>query len=177
MWDLTPPPRIRPLPDWLSTAVLESDRTEQAAREETIKRHHVRFDQIQGRIETMYMDKLEGRIGQEFFDKRAGEWRREQEGLLRQIHGIQNAAPAPIDHAIDTLRLTSQACDLFLQQTGAEQQRLLRLLIKEAAWEKGILRTTLFEPFEILRHSNRLSSTKEKENGGSGQDLKIWLLR
>jgi len=172
--ELVVPP---PILDWLSHAVLESDRSEQAAREQTIKRLQARYDQVEARIETMYLDKLEGRIGQEFFEKHAGEWRREQEGLLRKMQEIQNSAPAPIDQAVDTLRLTSQGCDLFLQQPGAEQRRLLRLLIKDAAWQNGILRTTLFEPFEILRHSNQESSTKEKEKGGSGRDLKIWLLR
>ncbi len=37
------------------------------------------------------------------------------------------------------------------------------------------MRTTLFEPFEILRRSNQESYRKEKENGGSGRDLEIWL--
>jgi hypothetical protein len=35
----------------------------------------------------------------------------------------------------------------------------------------------VFEPFEILRHSNQESYRKEKENGGSGRDLGIWLPR
>ena len=47
--------------------------------------------------------------------------------------------------------------------------------LEEAAWKDGILRTTLFEPFEIMRHSNQESSRKEKDNGGSGRDLGIWL--
>ena len=35
----------------------------------------------------------------------------------------------------------------------------------------------LFEPFEILRHSNQESNRKEKELGGTGRDFGIWLLR
>jgi hypothetical protein len=52
------------------------------------------------------------------------------------------------------LRLTSRATELFLQQTAAEQRRLLQVVIEKAAWQDGVLRTTLFEPFEILRQSN-----------------------
>src|ERR1017187_6808829 len=37
------------------------------------------------------------------------------------------------------------------------------------------LRTTLFEPFEILRRSNQESYRKEKEIAGSGRDLENWL--
>ena len=47
--------------------------------------------------------------------------------------------------------------------------------MEKAGREDGSLRTKLFEPFEILRHSNRENSRKENENAGSGRDLEIWL--
>lgn len=142
-----------------------------------IRRLQARHNQIEARIETMYMDKLDGRITQEFFDKQAATLRREQDALLCKIQGIQKAAVAPVDQAIDMLRLTSRASELFLQQPANEQRRLLRTVVKKAAWKDGGLQTALFEPFEILRHSNRESCRKEKEKGGSGRELKIWLLR
>jgi hypothetical protein len=123
----------------------------------------------------MYMDKLDGRIPQDFFDKQTAMLRTEQDGLLRKIQDIQKAAPAPIDQAIDMLRLTSRASELFLQQPAAEQRRLLQTLVEKAAWKDGALQTSLFEPFEILRHSNQESYRKEKEKAGSGRDLEIWL--
>jgi thioredoxin-like negative regulator of GroEL len=155
-----------PILEWLGDTVLESDRTEQAAREQAIQRLQNQHDHIGARIETMYLDKLDGRIAQEFFDRNSVRWRDEQEALLRKIRNIQTAAPAPIDQAVDMLRLTSRASELFLQQPAAEQRRLLQVVIKKAAWQDGVLRTTLFEPFEILRHSNQESSRKEKEKGG-----------
>jgi site-specific DNA recombinase len=66
--ELVIPPAIL---DWLGDAVLNSDRTEQATRAETIKKLQARYDQIEARVGTMYMDKLDGRITQEFFDERA----------------------------------------------------------------------------------------------------------
>jgi hypothetical protein len=71
--------------------------------------------------------------------------------------------------------LASKACELFTDQPGAEQRRLLQVVVERAAWQEGVLRTTLFEPFEILRRSNQESSRKEKEVAGSGQDSAIWL--
>ncbi len=62
----------------------------------------------------MYLDKLDGRVNQEFFDKYSATWRGEQDGLQPKIQDIQKAAPAPIDQAVDMLRLTSQASELFL---------------------------------------------------------------
>jgi hypothetical protein len=42
-------------------------------------------------------------------------------------------------------------------------------VIQNATWQDGTLRTTLFEPFEILRRSNQESYRKEKEIAGSGR--------
>jgi hypothetical protein len=170
--ELVIPPAIL---EWLGDAVLDSDRTEQAARVESIKKLKARYDQITSRIETMYMDKLDGRITQEFFDKQAGTWQKEQDGLLSGIQEIQKATPAPIDEAVDMLRLTSRASELFLQQPSGEQRRLLQTVVKKAAWKAGALQTALFEPFEILRHSNQESYRKDKEKAGSGREMEIWL--
>jgi len=167
----------QPVLEWLGDAVLESDRTEQAAREHAIKRLQARHEQAQARIETMYRDRLDGRIDAEFFDSHAAEWRREQETILGKIRDIQRAAPAPIDQAIDMLQLTSRASELFLMQPPNEQRHLLGVVMEKAAWKDRTLRATLFEPFEILRHSNRESSRKENENAGSGRDLEVWLPR
>jgi DNA invertase Pin-like site-specific DNA recombinase len=167
----------QPILEWLSDAVVTSDQTEQAARAQAIRKLQTRCDQIQGRIETMYLDKLYGRIAQEFFDKHSATWHHEQDGLQRKIQDIQKATPAPIDQAVDMLRLTSRASELFLQQPAVERRRLLQVVVEKSAWQDGVLRTTLFEPFEILRHSNQESCRKEMENGGSGRDLGIWLPR
>jgi DNA invertase Pin-like site-specific DNA recombinase len=165
----------QPVLHWLGDGVLESDRTEHAVREQTIKRLQARYEQIQVRTETMYLDKLDGRITQEFFDKQNTMWRAEQDVVLRKIQDIQKAAPFPYDQAVDIMGLMSRASELFLDQPAAEQRRLLQVVVEKAAWKDGKLRTTLFEPFEILRHSNRESSRKENENAGLGRDLEIWL--
>jgi site-specific DNA recombinase len=164
-----------PILEWLGDAVLESDRTEHAARDQAIQRLMAQYDRIEARIETMYMDKLDGRITQHFFDRNSATWREEQEALRRKVRDIQTAAPAPIDQAIDILQLTSRASELFLQQPAAEQRRFLQVMVEKADWKDGTLRTTLFEPFEILRHSKRESCRKENENAGSGRDLEVWL--
>ena len=48
--------------DWLVDAVLTSERTEPAAREQSIKPLRAQHDQIQARVGTMYLDELDGRI-------------------------------------------------------------------------------------------------------------------
>ena len=66
------------------------------------------------------------------------------------------------------MKLKTPPSELFLEQPAAEQRRLLQVVVEKAAWRDGALRTTLFEPFEISRHSNQESCRKEKKNGGSG---------
>ena len=141
----------QPILGWLGNAVLESDRTEHAAREQSIKRLQTRYEQIQARTETMYLDKLDGCITQEFFDRQAVHMRSEQDALLRKLQDLQTAAPVPIDQAIDMMGLMSRASELFLEQSAAEKRRLLAVVVDKAAWKDGTLRTTLFEPFEVLR--------------------------
>jgi hypothetical protein len=167
----------QPILDWLGDSVLESDRTEQAARDQSIKRLQAQCDRIEARIETMYMDKLDGRITQEFFDKNATALRNEKEELARKARNIQSAATVPIDQAIDMMRLTSRASELFLEQPAAEQRRFLGTVVEKATWRDRELRTTLFEPFEILRRSNSESNRKQKENGGSMTEMEVWLPR
>jgi site-specific DNA recombinase len=53
--ELVIPPAVL---EWLGDAVLDSDRTEQATRAASIKKLKNRYDQIEARIETMYLDRL-----------------------------------------------------------------------------------------------------------------------
>jgi hypothetical protein len=48
--------------------------------------------------------------------------------------------------AVDLMRLTSRAADLFAEQVGAEQRKLLHLVLKEACWKGSELRMSLREP-------------------------------
>ena len=61
----------------------------------------------------------------------------------RRSGNIQIAAPAPIDRAIDMLRPTSRASELFVEQPGPEQRRLLQLVL-----EKG--RLVASEPIRTI---------------------------
>jgi hypothetical protein len=76
--------------------VLTSDRTEQAAREQAVKRLHPSTIASETRIQTMYMDKLDGRINQEFFDTNSATWRAE-EGLC---YGRSKTSRPPHRHLL-----------------------------------------------------------------------------
>jgi hypothetical protein len=92
--------------------------------------------------------------------------RREQEAILAKIRLIEQSAPAPVDQAIDIVGLMSRASELFLEQPPIEKRRLPQVVIEKAPWRGGEFQTTLFEPFEIPRHSNQESSSKKKRAQG-----------
>lgn len=75
------------------------------------------------------------------------------------------------------LRLTSQASKLFRRQPGREQRRLIQTVLEKARWKAGTLEISLFEPFEILRHSNQESYRKDNGNAAPSRELEIWLPR
>ena len=52
----------------------------------------------------------------------------------------------------------------MLATVGNTERRSLQTVVENATWKCGVLQTKLFEPFEILRHSNHESPRNEKEN-------------
>ena len=161
--------------EWLQATYVESDLTERAARERAIKQHEAQCERLEARIETLYTDRLDGRINPSFYDAKAAEIRAQQQVLLRKIEQIHSNAPARVEDALNLMQLTGNAATLFREQTGHEQRRLLRTLVKNSSWQGGKLQLEFEEPFEILRSSNLASSGKEMQKAGSGCDSEIWL--
>ena len=61
------------------------------------------------------------------------------------------------------MALTSEAADLFERQCASEQRRMVRLVMREAIWQDGELRTSFREPFEKLQLSNSATLTKDED--------------
>jgi hypothetical protein len=148
---------------------------ERAAREKALERIDEQRRRIAGKLEMMYEDKLEGRIAPDFFDRKAADLRKQDAELLRKANEIRAAKPAPVEEALNLMDLTSRAADLFRVQPAHEQQRFLRLVLKNASWRGGELRTEFEEPFEMLRRSNQLSRTKQNQIGADKGNFQIWL--
>jgi hypothetical protein len=72
------------------------------------------------------------------------------------------------------MSFTSQAAELFQEQTGGEKRRLLRVVLGKATWQTGELRMSFREPFEQLRLSNSVSETNDGSFGGGGPVSGIW---
>ena len=162
---------------WLAEAVADSDLSERAARDKTIRKLEEQHRSMQTKLETLYEDRLDGRITTEWYDRKARELNAQVSELARKITDIRAAAPAPASEAIDLMELTSRTADLFKLQPVNEQQRFLRLVLKTGEWQAGQLRTEFEEPFESLRRSNQQSQTKHRTIATRQAEFQNWLLR
>jgi site-specific DNA recombinase len=156
----------QPVLEWLGDAVVASDRTEQAAgadHQEVSKRGMSKSRRASRPCTWTGSTGASPRSFSTSNHLLAHQAKRPAAQNPRHPDG--HTGPAPIDQAIDMLRLTSRAGELFLEQSAAEQRRLPQVVVEK----------TCFEPFEILRHSDQECSRKEKENGGSVRDLGVWL--
>ena len=169
--DLVVPPAVL---RWLQSELVESDHTERAAREQAVRRQQTELERLHARMDLLYDDRLDGRIDSATYDKKAGEIREQQEQIRQKIRTTEAMMLPPASEAVDLMTLTSRAADLFVEQVGAEQRKLLRLVLKEASWKGGELRMSLREPFEEIRLSNSASDRNSKGFDPSGSNFDNW---
>src|ERR1700694_5589093 len=147
---------------WVAAALRESHAGEKQEREEAIARLQADYDQIQTRLDAMYLDKLDGRIDAPFFDRKAADWRREQDGILRNIQVHQDADQSYIEDGIQLLELASDAHELFLEQEPREKRRLLAFMVSSASWKEGELSVNLRQPFNLIRDGIAAATAAER---------------
>jgi hypothetical protein len=80
---------------WLEGKLVTSDQTEQAAREQALRRQQAEVERLQARLDVLYEDRLDGRIDAGVYDQKAA--------AIREMLSAQAA----------TLPLASQAVDLI----------------------------------------------------------------
>jgi len=160
--------------EWLWETVVAGDVTERAARAQTLHRLQRELDRLQTRLDVLYDDRLDGRIDASTYDKKAEEIRGTQQRVRTKIAQCQSAELAPATEAVDLMSLTSKAAELFERQSAGEQRRLLRLVVREATWQDGQLRTCFREPFEQLRLSNSVTTTKDGQFSRNDANSDNW---
>jgi hypothetical protein len=131
------------------------------------------LDRLQRRLDTLYDDRLDGRIDGARYDQKAAEIQEDQQRIRAKVSECRGTLP-PAEAAVNLLALTSRSADLFAEQSGAEQRKLLRLVLGDAIWQAGELRMSFQPPFEQLRLSNSTSTRNHAPNMGGGGVSDIW---
>ena len=169
--DLIIPP---PVLEWLQAELITSDVNAQAAREQLLRRDQAELERLQKRLDVLYDDRLDERIDASTYDQKAAEVRQQQERARRRVADAQAITLPPATQAVDLMALTSKAADLFLEQPGTEQRKLLRLVLETANWKGGELRMSFREPFSQIRLTNRASHTNNGCLAANGSDSDMW---
>ena len=159
--------------EWLRDELVTSDLTEAGAREQALRRYQADLDRFQRRLDTLYEDRLDGRIDGARYDQKAAEIHEDQQRTRTKMIECRGTLP-PAREALNLMTLTSRAADLFMEQPGAEQRKLLRLVLGDATWQAGELRMSFQPPFEQLQPSNSASSRKDKPSVPTGAVIDNW---
>ena len=159
---------------WLSTELVESDRAEEAAREEGLRRYRAESDRLGARLDVVYEDRLDGRIDAATYDRKFREIRDLDKAVRKKIEMIDQELRIPTSQALDLITRTAAAADSFADRSTAERRQLLDMVVGEAQWKGGELRMSFKEPFEKLRLSNRANSSNYSILRANNALFDIW---
>ena len=67
------------------TALKENHDQETRYYREVVDRLKKEYQQLEQRLEAMYVDKLDGKIGERFYEQKSAEWREDLKDILRRV--------------------------------------------------------------------------------------------
>ena len=159
---------------WMVEDLHESHTKQREYHDAAIARLQRRYNRLQDRIHTMYVDKLDGRIDGEFFDRMAAEWRAEQERILADMQQHQAADQSYIEDGARLLELAGRAHELFVKQPPVEKRRLLEALLSNCTWANGELHAEFRQPFDMIAVTAEEHRNKKAAGASSSDLLESW---
>ncbi len=136
--------------EFLIKALRQSHQDEKHFHDEALARLTTEFDQLQNRLDTMYVDKLDGKISESFYERKAGEWRAEQDRIAEAIQDHRRADRSYAETGVRLLELASGAHAAFMSQGSDERRLLLQQVVSNSSWKDGRLAVELHEPFDLI---------------------------
>jgi hypothetical protein len=159
---------------WVQEALHSSHADKRREQEEAIARLRAEYDQLQRRLDAMYVDKLDGRVDAAFFDKMAAEWRVEQARCQREIDRLE-ADKSYKDEGVRILELARNAQRLFERQEPRQKRRLLNFVLSNCTWENGEVITTFRQPFDLLAETTVIAAQAMRDGRRNLTKSEIWL--
>ena len=159
---------------YLKRALQESHVDQRQEHDNAIKRLQSEYERLESRLQTLYIDKVDGTIDRAFYEKLSTDWRFQQSKCLEQIARHQSADQAYMDGGARLLDLAHSAHRLFMRQSAAEQQRLLKLLLSNSTWKDGELTATWRQPFDLIAETAMQAEQEATRNGADCARYTIW---
>lgn len=148
----------------LRDALKESHADERFEREESKVRLLTEADELQRRLDTIYIDKIDGHITAEFHDRIVLPWRERRANVIRELEHLNVADEAYVDDSISLLELVTNAHKGFGAAPAKNKRRALKLLLSNCSWGDGELHPKLNQPFDMLEKLSALSAGHSDAN-------------
>jgi len=123
-----------------------------------------RYVEAQAKLDRAYDDRIAGRITEALWLRKSGGWEAELASGRREMARHERASHDYAATGSAILELARKAHSLFVEQTSAEQARLLRTLVSNSTFDRGSLLVTYVKPFDLLAEGT------ETENWLGGRD-------
>ena len=114
---------------WLKELLRQSHKEEQAYHDTQLKSLSGHYEQLQRRLDQIYLDKLDGKIPMELWEQKSAEWRREQDEIRAQLGRHQHANQGYMEEGIKILELTQRLVPLYVAASSEEKQEILKFLL------------------------------------------------
>jgi hypothetical protein len=114
---------------WLTKLLRESHEDEKAYHDTQVKGLTARYEQLQGRLDQIYLDKLDKKIPTELWEQKNTEWRREQEEIQAQLAKHQSANQGYMEEGIRIFELAQRLVPLYVAALPEGKQEILKFLL------------------------------------------------
>ncbi|MHA3790453.1 recombinase family protein [Rhizorhabdus wittichii] len=158
----------------LRDALKESHADEKAEREETRSRLLHEADELQKRLDIIYLDKVESRISAEYHDRIVRPWREQRARVIRDLEHLNSVDEAYVDDAVALLELVTNAHKGFGAMPSKHKRRALNLLLSNCTWGDGELYAQFRQPFGMLEKLSTASTAQINQSppvSGENPDL------
>jgi DNA invertase Pin-like site-specific DNA recombinase len=156
--------------EYVRGKLLQSRGDKRRFHREALNRLREEEKKLQSRLDLIYEDKLNGTINADLFQRKADECMKKLDQVASAIEHHSEISTEDIDKSIDLLELARSARELYMERSGAERRRLLKILLSNCTWGNGKLVAEFNQPFDMLAATNTL--WKEKKASG-GEDISI----
>ena len=161
--------------EWVLMALKESHIQKRQFHNDTLTRLQGQYQQLQKRLDEMYLDKLDGRVSLDFFDKKSAEWRSEQESIRQRVEAHESADQNYLDDGVKLIELSQKAVSLYEKQEMLEKRRLLNFVVSNSIWKEGRLEPVYRKPFDLLVDTNRKDRELRLIHGEKMDFCPTWL--
>lgn len=136
--------------EWLISVLKISSKDEQKYHKERIETLSLQAKQLRERIDKIYIDKLDGKIDEEFWQSKHNEWTTQLVKIKSILNSHDETHDKFIKEGVGIIELACKAYDKYLEQSGEEKAKLLKILLSNCWLKDGKIDYTYKKPFDIL---------------------------